>query len=204
MQRNSLRLAGCLLIILASCHSAEFEEVDLVPNGATGSDIQATIVVTLPIDAPIAKVTRPLTPFPDYLLVYPKPSSNYTMAEYEILAPSLGWGSTVPGICAIISPENFLEPGDFPQTAEEWLAQVHLVVDDTVIAEFHSLFLTDHEGITMFDRKTGAPVWKEPPGSPLRVCYEVPLEVGEHLVSIVVEKTFGEQSPYTWSFTITE
>ncbi|MCP4539717.1 MAG: hypothetical protein GY832_21475 [Chloroflexi bacterium] len=90
------------------------------------------------------------------------------MAEYENLAPNMGWNAIVPGICLSIYPFKLLESGDSP-TVKEWLAQMYLVVDSETITQHHSLLKTKSMGRDLVDPETGEVIWKEPDGSPLRV-----------------------------------
>ena len=182
----------CLLwlsVILVGCQFSQFEPAEFTPYTKVSPTIGPTITVTS---------------LPNYLgVVVPGPGETYTIMEYQSLAPSLGWNATVPSVCFSITPFRFLEPGDAP-TAEKWLAQVHLIVDDRIITEYHSLLKTNSEGSQLIDPETGETIWKEPAGSPLRSCYAAPLEIGQHIATLVVEKTSGEQETCTWSFTITE
>jgi hypothetical protein len=154
---------------------------------------------------PTTEPTIPVTPLPEYLgMVLPEPGGVYSVTEYEALAPSLGgWGATVPGICLGVGPFWLLEPGDFP-TTEEWLAQIHLVVDGRIITEYHSIEMTDSLGSESIDRETGEVLFKEPPGSPYEICYAASLEVGQHTATFVAQRTSGEEATYTWQFHITE
>jgi hypothetical protein len=128
---------------------------------------------------------------------------SYTLSEYNNLAPSLLWNATDPGICFSMEPFPLLTPGDFP-TVDEWLEQMYLIVDDKVISNHHSLLTVDLVGQKKIDPTTGDILYQEPDGSPLRICYAVPLGVGQHNVTLVVEKTTGEKVDYTWSFVIKE
>ena len=141
---------------------------------------------------------------PEYVgFVSPGSGESLSMAEYQALAPSLGWNASEPGICVSFFPIPLLEPGDTP-TAKEWLSQVHLVIDDDIVTQYHSLLQTNSEGGRLVDPDTGELAWKEPDGSPLMVCYAASLGIGDHTATIVVAKTSGEQVTYTWSFAISE
>jgi hypothetical protein len=100
-----LMLVAVTISLLAACHpSTGHSTLQFTPR-ATG--------------LPATGVTMTVMPLPDYLgVVVPRAGESYTTAEYEGLAPSLGWNATVPGICFSIAPHRFIEPGDF-STAEE-------------------------------------------------------------------------------------
>jgi len=168
------------------------------------SEKEPYLATLVPTKIPPVVESTAVEPLPEYLgFLKPGPGETYTLTEYENLAPTMWIGATEPGICFSIFVSIFMEPGDFP-TAEEWLKNVYLVVNTTLIPDYHSLLKLDSEGLIATDPKTGEIIWKEPSGSPLRVCYAVPLEIGQHTASIVVEKTSGEQITYTWPFTITK
>ena len=174
-----------------------------VPTSTERSVEQPTTVIDVTA-LPPTEVTMAVTPLPNHLgVVMPQPGESYTTTEYEKLASSLGWNATVPGICFSIAPHRFMEPGDFP-TAEEWLTHVHLAVDGSPIMQHHSLLKTDSEGRYLVDPDTKETLWKEPSGSPLRVCYAAQLGAGRHTATLTVETTSGEETTYTWQFVITE
>lgn len=168
---------------------------------------QDQVIVTRPVTNVVPTIELAITPspLPDYLgMVEPEPGQVYSVAEYKIIASSIhGWGATVPGICLWVRPLPLLEPGDFP-TREEWLARVHLIVDDRAIKEYHSIFMNDSLGIQVADPETGEVLFKTPDGSPYGVCYAVSLEAGRHVATFVAEKTSSEEMSYTWQFVITE
>jgi hypothetical protein len=146
----------------------------------------------------------PSASVPDYLMTLgPAPGAHYTLAEYEDLAASFGWGATVPGICFSVTPVLLLEPGDFP-TAEEWLSRMYIIVDGKRITEYHSLLKTDTLGLGHRDPKTGEYLYQAPAGSPFRVCYAAALGIGTHTVTVVISKTSGEVASHSWSFYIVE
>jgi hypothetical protein len=199
------------VFVLTSCLSPQPGQVEQVPSvggsAATGSEVAIpppTVSTGVAEPSTTALPPAAITPLPDYLwAVVPDPGERLTIAQYEKLAPSLGWNATAPGVCVSIAPRRFMEPGDFP-SAEEWLAQVHLSVDDRLIAEHHSLLKTDSKGAWLEDPETGSLIWKEPDGSPLRVCYAATLGAGQHIVELVVVKTSGESVVYKWFFVLTE
>jgi len=133
----------------------------------------------------------------------PAPGEHYTLSEYENLAPSIGWGSDVPGICISVTPVLLLEPGDFP-TAEEWLSRMYIIVDGKTITEPQSVLKTDTIGLGHQDPDTGEYVYKAPDGSPFGICYEVALGIGKHTATVVISKTSGALVSYSWPFYIVE
>jgi hypothetical protein len=208
-----------LTILLTSCTSTPTPTPTQIPSPTIAPTFTPTpsLIIpptTIPTFIPtqtsypiIATRTNPtiaVTPLPNYLWgISPGPGTTYSIEEYKILAPSKGWGATLPCICFIIFPVHFMEPDDFP-TADEWISNnVKLIIDQMEIDDYHALFLTNLLGGTNIDSETGEIIWKAPDGEPLRVCYALPLELGFHKGTIIVEKTSGEQISYSWKFEIT-
>ena len=187
--------------ILSACHPSGLQQETVVP---TVDGIPREVGTPTVDDTLMEVAALAVTPLPKYLLfVAPNPGESLTITEYKELAISLGWDATMPGICLSVSPGPLLEAGDTP-TAEEWLGQMSLIVDDKVITEYHSLLKTDSLGGEWRDPTTQELIKKEPEGSPLRVCYAATLGVGQHTVTVVVEKSSGELATYTWTFALTE
>jgi hypothetical protein len=153
---------------------------------------------------------RPITPVsvqpvPRFLdEIVPEPGASYTLPEYDSLASSfLMWEPDAdPGICFTVFPLHLLEPGDFP-TKRGFLNQIYLVVDGTEFTKYQGLYTTDFPAGELIDPETGEIIAREPEGSPLGVCYSVPLGAGMHSATVVVHKTSGTVLSYTWPFTIT-
>lgn len=164
------------------------------------------IAVLMGCQNPSVNPTLAIEPLPQFLgVVIPGPGESNSLEEYNNLASTLGWNATEPAVCFSVQPSWVMESGDIFASADQWLLdRVHIVIDDTAIIRYHSLLLTDSVGLQATEQSTGKIAWKAPDGSPLRVCYALPLEVGVHTATIVIEKTSGEQVTYTWQFRITE
>ncbi|MGD8625851.1 MAG: hypothetical protein PVJ34_15040 [Anaerolineae bacterium] len=186
--RKLLVICFVLVAILSSCQFSHLGDSSTLSTTST-AEVEPTATIAA---------------MPEYIgFVSPHPGESLSMAEYKALAPSLGWNASEPGICVSLFPHPLMEPGDTP-TAKEWLSQVHLLIDGDIITKYHSLLETNSEGGRLIDPDTGELVWKEPDGSPFGVCYAASLGIGYHTVTIVVEKTSGEQVSYAWSFAISE
>jgi hypothetical protein len=192
-----------LTIFATSCTTTPAPTPTQIPSPTFAPTFTPTTTPTfIPTQTPYPTIA--VTPLPYYFWgISPGPDTTYSIEEYKILAPSKGWGASLPGICFIIFPVHFMEPGDFP-TADEWISNnVKLIINQMEIDDYHALFLTNLLGGTNIDSETGEIIWKAPDGEPLRVCYAVPLEPGFHNGTIIVEKTSGKQISYSWKFEIT-
>lgn len=183
---RKLYYLGVVIVLGVGC---SFMQQEASPTPTITSMVESTIAVT---------------PSPKYLgVILPGPGEVYSIAEYNALSSSLGWEATTPGVCFGLYPFWLLEPGDFP-TTQEWLERIHLVVDGKIITEYHSILMTDSLGSEGLDPETGQVLFREPAGSPFRICYASLLEVGQHTATFVAKKTSGAEVTYTWQFRITE
>lgn len=194
-----------IVVVLVNCRACRNDGHTSTPHIDSSPTAESTLAATTePTAVATATPAIPVESLTEYLwFVVPVPGESYTVSEYENLAPSLGWNATLPGICFPISFFWLVEPGDL-YTLREWLNRVHLVVDDVIITEYHSLLEQDTLGGVAIDPETGETISKVPDGDPAMVCYAIPLDVGQHTATITVEKTSGEQLSYSWSFVITE
>jgi hypothetical protein len=145
-------------------------------------------------------IATPTASFLGYVL--PEPGSSYTIAEYNKLV-TFSSDIADPSICFSIDSMGLMEKGDFP-TMEQFLSWIYIEVDDVRISQYSSLWITSLEGGVAYDRFTNEILWKEPDGSPYRLCYAVDLGPGIHTATIFVEKSAEKRESYMWSFEITE
>lgn len=144
----------------------------------------------------------PLGQMPPFLgYVVPEPDSCYTVAAYEELASLSSLHEFMgPGICFSIDPFPLMEPGDFP-TTEAFLLRIRMIIDENLISHYRSAteegFVYEHRDI-----ETNELLWRIPEGAESQVCFEVALDPGDHVATIIFERTSGKMEQFTWLFTL--
>lgn len=178
---------------------------------ATSPELAKTPEISAPTDQteiPECILTLPrMSPTIDSLppwigYVEPYPGSCYTLSAYlDSAGASSYYELNGPGICFAIGGLFFLmEPGDFP-TTEQFLSRYHLIVDGKFFEKYH--YATEFGfSFERLDPNTGEPLWRIPEGLEGSVCFEVPLDPGEHEATLIYEYPSAKSEEYTWMFTL--
>ena len=153
----------------------------------------------------ITLTTIPQKELPIYLrAVSPWPGGTFSKLDYSQMALVPLYQGEEPGVCIIIGPYMFMEPGDF-YSADEWINnQVELNVDNVINIRPNTISLTNSFGAEKWNLETGELEWKEPDGSPIAACYSIMLDVGLHNVTLEVRTTSGKVTSYSWAFVLTK
>lgn len=155
------------------------------------------------------KVNELNHPLPEYLtFVAPEPESMHSSDSYKTgkhypatahPAPSSGGNR----ICIQLIGETLLEPGDFfteyPQKGKFLPDRVIGYVDNKVVDKDEEIITILGESQLIDEGKVIASA----PG-PQIICWPIELEIGNHYVTVEVNKTSGEVVSYSWSFELIE
>lgn len=151
-----------------------------------------------------ATPTIEIHPLPvDIGRIFPESGSTVSLSEFEQAASTFVEDPVRPGICLVVHLVELVEPGDF-LTAEEWAMRMYLIADDKTILHPYATHLAYSQSGYLLEPDTHEVIGLIPEGSPLGVCYEAQLEIGQHVATFVAEMTSGEQMRYTWPFTLTK
>jgi len=151
-----------------------------------------------------------ITPVPvfEYLSVRPSPGI-YTQEEYvEINAWSPLCEANPGCIFLSIDPFPLVEPGDF-LTVEDWMERITVMVDGSIVYGIEGsqeglVFTTASFGRPIYDPETNEIIAQSPDGSPFTLCYSAPLDVGQHIATVIIVTTSGSQFSYSWPVTIVD
>ena len=149
-------------------------------------------------------------PLPEYLsFVAPEPESIYSINDFKAgnhyptgVPSALDNGAN--RVCIELNGKPFLETGDYfalrPNQGEYFPDRVTGYVDGEKV-------LKDEDTITILGEyrliNEKGEVTASVPG-PFIICWNVQLNLGQHIATIEVEKTSGERISYSWSFEITK
>jgi len=189
---------------------------------------------TLHPPLPATEILVSSMPSPDPLPLWlrevrPFPSSYITQYEYRtfLMREFLQEGPPPPpveetgfrsSVCVDLDVETLVEPGDFLFGDEDVFARTQLFIDGKELierteTEYLAIIEPGPQCKCFYDCEEGWSRldWDSPPKNVgcwfwpgFWNCYHIDLEIGEHKVEFIFEKTSGDTETYTWFFTITE